>query len=130
MRHGFIGVVVGSFREGSSKARFQNNFGQMTKINEEQGSEKGASFQVSNGETEHGEMERAGRVNNIPEEGEPDEDSEATEQEESKEAIESADELSRELDKIKVAMPTMKAYVYCSTGDSVIYVTHCLHNSY
>ena len=65
----------------------------MTETNEDQVLEKAASVQGSTAASEHGEGDRS-------EKGEGDET-----------ATEEANALSKELEKIKVKMPTMKVYV-------------------
>ena len=64
----------------------------MTEINEEQEQERGASVHGSTAASEHGDTERASNI--AAEEGEEND-------------VDEARELARELEKIKVKMPTM-----------------------
>ena len=64
----------------------------MTEINEEQEQERGASVHGSTAASEHGDTERASNI--AAEEGEEND-------------VDKARELARELEKIKVKMPTM-----------------------
>ena len=64
----------------------------MTEINEEQEQERGASVDGSTAASEHGDTERASNI--AAEEGEEND-------------VDEARELARELEKIKVKMPTM-----------------------
>ena len=64
----------------------------MTEINEEQEQEMGASVHGSTAASEHGDTERASNI--AAEEGEEND-------------VDEARELARELEKIKVKMPTM-----------------------
>ncbi len=81
----------------------------MTELTEEAGSEKAASVHEAAGGSELGEEDRASKASGAPEGGEGG-DGDATEQEgtEVEQPSEGAAALAAELDKIKVAMPTMK----------------------